>query len=194
MSAILGKKLGMTRIFQDDGHVIPITVVECAPNEVTQIKTAEKDGYPALVLGFSKLRKPMKTRQFYHMKEFKITAADAANYKKGDQVTVESMKDIKEIKITAVSKGRGFAGVIKRWNFKSGPGGHGSHHHREPGSSGCRAKPGRVQRGKKYPGRMGTDRVSVRTQVISIDSAKNIICIKGPIPGPIGGLVEIQRS
>ena len=194
MSGILGKKIGMTRIFQDDGRVIPITVVECTPNEVAQVKTAEKDGYPALVLGFSKLKKPTKTRHFRFVREFKVTPEDAANYKKGDQVTVEKLQGTETVKISSLSKGKGFQGVIKRWKFKSGPGGHGSHHHREPGSSGCRAKPGRVQKGKKYPGRMGQDQVSLRTSVVSIDITKNIICLKGPVPGPNGCLVKIQTA
>ncbi len=193
MSGILGKKIGMTRIFQDDGRVIPITVIQCDPNEITQIKTVEKDGYPAIVLGFSKLKKPTKTRKFKYQKEFKVGQADLEKYKKGDIITVESLQGIETVKLTGTSKGKGFQGVMRRWNFHGGPEGHGSVHHREPGSIGCRAKPGRVHKGKKLPGRMGTDRVTVSKPIMSIDASKNIICIKGPLPGPNGGLISISK-
>lgn len=193
MSGILGKKLGMTRIFQDDGRVIPVTVVQCEPNEITQVKTVEKDGYPALVLGFSKLKKPSKTQKFAHQREFKVPVADLANYKKGDLVTVANLEGITEVSVTGVSKGKGFQGVIRRWGFHGGPGGHGSLHHREPGSSGCRAKPGRVQKGKKYPGHQGLDRVTQKKNIVTIDKDKNLICIKGALPGPNGGLITICK-
>src|SRR3989338_7605815 len=128
MAGILGTKLGMTRIFQDDGRVIPVTVIKCEPNEITQIKTVDKDGYPAIVLGFSKLKKPTKTKKFYHLREFKIKEAEADNYKKGDQVSLEAFQEIERIKISSISKGKGFQGVIKRHNFSRGPESHGSHH------------------------------------------------------------------
>ncbi|MBI4232734.1 50S ribosomal protein L3 [Candidatus Peregrinibacteria bacterium] len=194
MSGILGKKIGMTRIFQDDGRVIPITVVECSPNEVTQVKTVDKDGYPAIVLGFSKMKKPCKTKKFYHLREFKIKEAEADNYKKGDQVSLEAFQEIERIKISSISKGKGFQGVIRRHNFSRGPESHGSHHHREPGSVGTCAKPGRVAKGKKLPGRMGGARVSSKTKVVSIDLKNNIICLKGAVPGPNGGLVILQTT
>lgn len=194
MSGILGKKLGMTRIFQDDGRVIPITVVQCDPNEITQVKTVEKDGYPAIVLGFSKLKKPTKTKKFSYQKEFKVAADQLGNYKKGDTVTVESLEGAKLIKVIGVSKGRGFQGVVKRWGFHGGPGGHGSLHHREPGSIGCRAKPGRVHKGKKLPGRYGMDRVTLKKTIVNIDKEKNVVCIKGSLPGPNGALITIIRQ
>lgn len=193
MSGILGKKLGMTRIFQDDGRVIPVTVVQCEPNEITQVKTVEKDGYPALVLGFSKLKKPTKTKQFAFQREFRIEAADVPNYKKGDAVTVAILEGLEIVTVTGHSKGKGFQGVIRRWGFHGGPGGHGSLHHREPGSSGCRAKPGRVQKGKKYPGHQGLDRVTEKKTLVTVDTEKNIILIKGALPGPNGGLIEICK-
>ena len=183
----------MTRIFQDDGRVIPVTVVQCEPNEITQVKTVEKDGYPALVLGFSKLKKPTKTQKFAFQREIKIAAADVANYKKGDMLTVATLEGIEEVKVIGYSKGKGFQGVIRRWGFHGGPGGHGSLHHREPGSSGCRAKPGRVQKGKKYPGHQGLDRVTLKKDIVTIDKDKNIICLKGAIPGPNGGLITICK-
>jgi len=193
MSGILGKKLGMTRIFQDDGRVIPVTVVQCEPNEVAQVKTVEKDGYPALVLGFSKLKKPTKTQKFAFLREFKIPAADVSNYKIGDTITVANLEGAEIVTVTGYSKGKGFQGVIRRWGFHGGPGGHGSLHHREPGSSGCRAKPGRVQKGKKYPGHQGLDRKTEKKNIVTIDKDKNIVCIKGALPGPNGGLIQICK-
>lgn len=183
----------MTRIFQEDGRVIPITVIKCEPNEVAQVKTTEKDGYPAIVLGFSKLKRPTKTKKFYHLSEFKTE--EGAEYKKGDQITLESFQEIEEVaKITAVSKGKGFQGVIKRHNFGRGPETHGSHHHREPGSIGACAKPGRVDKGKKMPGHMGHANVSTRNiKIAYIDPKENLIGLKGSVPGPSGGLVIIQK-
>jgi len=193
MSGILGKKLGMTRIFQEDGRVIPVTVVQCEPNEITQIKTTEKDGYPAIVLGFSKLKKPSKNKKFYFVREFKVE--DSSQYKKGDTVTLESLKDVEKVaKVTGVSKGKGYQGVVKRYNFKKGPESHGSHHHREPGSIGARAKPGRVEKGKRMPGHMGTDRVTLQDiEIAYLDTEKNLIGLKGPVPGSNGSLVIIQK-
>ena len=185
----------MTRLIQDDGRVIPITVVECQPNEVTQIKTADKDGYPAVVLGFSKMKKPTKTKKFYHVKEFKIAEEQAAEYEKGKEVTLESLSEVKKVKVTATSKGKGFQGVIKRHNFSRGPETHGSHHHRRPGSIGACTKPGRVAKGKKLPGRMGGARVSLKNVKIEyIDPTKHIIGLHGAVPGPNGGLVIISQQ
>lgn len=193
MSGIIGKKIGMTRVFEDDGRVIPVTVIQCDPNEIAQVKTADKDGYPALVLGFSKLKKPSKTRKFRFLKEFKV-AEGIENYKLGDQVTLESFQEIESVKITSTSKGKGFQGVIRRYNFSRGPESHGSHHHREPGSVGTRAKPGRVHKGKKLPGRMGAAQVTIKAKVQLIDAEKNIICLKGAVPGPNGGFVTIIKQ
>jgi large subunit ribosomal protein L3 len=192
MTGILGKKLGMTRVIQDDGSVIPITVVQCVPNTVTQVKTTEKDGYPAVVLGFSELKKPTKTKKFYHLKEFKV---ENTELKKGDKVTVESFTEGESVRVTGVSKGKGFQGVIKRHNFGRGPMSHGSHHHREPGSVGGCAKPGKIQRGKKLPGRMGTDTVTLRGMKIAlIDKKNNLLGIKGPLPGANKSLIIISKQ
>ena len=181
----------MTRVFQDDGRVIPITVIECTPNEVTQVKTTEKDGYPAIVLGFSELKKPRKTKKFQFSREFK---SDEAR-KKGDKITLESFKDVETVQVVGVSKGKGFQGVIKRYNFSRGPETHGSHHHRKPGSIGACAKPGRVHKGKKLPGRMGTDKLTLRSvKVAYLDNEKNLIGLKGPVPGPNGALIVIQKN
>jgi large subunit ribosomal protein L3 len=193
MPGILGKKIGMTRLLQDDGCVIPVTVVQCDDNEITQVKTVDKDGYPAVVVGFSKLRKPTKTKKFRFQREFKVEEAALENYKKGDKVTLENFAETKEVTVNSTSKGKGFQGVIKRYNFSRGPESHGSHHHREPGSIGSCAKPGRVAKGKKLPGRMGNARVTIgKVKVAKIDPIKNIICLKGAVPGPNGGLITIK--
>ncbi|MFH1218812.1 MAG: 50S ribosomal protein L3 [Candidatus Peregrinibacteria bacterium] len=193
MSGILGKKIGMTRLIQDDGRVIPITVVECEPNEISQVKTTEKDGYPAIVLGFSKLKKPTKTKKFKRLKEFRIKEEELESFKKGAPVTLESLQEIEEVCVTATSKGKGFQGVIKRHNFSRGPETHGSHHHREPGSIGACAKPGRVMRGKKMPGRMGGAKITIKkVKIAYIDPTKHLIGLKGAVPGPNGGIVIIS--
>lgn len=185
----------MTRLIQDDGRVIPLTVIKCEPNEVTQIKTVDKDGYPAIVLGFSKLRKPTKTKKFYHLREFAVSEDQLETYKTGDAITLEKFEKGEELKLTSVSKGKGFQGVIKRHNFSRGPESHGSHHHREPGSVGACAKPGRVAKGKKLPGRMGgriTTLSSVKVELV--DFEKNIIGIRGAVPGPNGTLVTLRKA
>lgn len=193
MSGILGKKLGMTRLLQDDGRVIPVTVVQCDPNEIAQVKTVEKDGYPAIVLGFSKLKKPSKTKKFRFVREFKVSEKDLENYKKGDHVTLEALKEVALVKVTSISKGKGFQGVMKKYNFHGGPRSHGSHFMREPGSVGTCAKPGRVHKGKKLPSRMGFEQVTIkRVKVAHLDTEKHIVCLKGAVPGPNGGLVTIK--
>jgi large subunit ribosomal protein L3 len=194
MIGILGKKIGMTRVVADDGSVIPVSVIECSPNEITQIKTTEKDGYPALILGFDALKKPTKTKHFRHLSEFRLSKeADKA---KGDKVTVESFQEVKTVKITGTSRGKGFAGVIKRWNFSRGPESHGSHHHRQPGSgAGPRAGGGGVPKGKKFPGRMGGDQVTkTSTPLVGVDIEKNLLIVKGAIPGAPGGLIRITAN
>jgi large subunit ribosomal protein L3 len=192
MPGILGKKIGMTRVIADDGSVIPVSVIECSPNEITQVKTTEKDGYPALILGFDAYKKPTKTQKFKHIGEFKL-AADGEQ-KKGEKVAVAEFAETKQVQITGWAKGKGFAGVIKRHNFSRGPETHGSHHHRQPGSSsGAVTGTGRVPKGKRFPGHMGLQRVTKRdVQLVSVDIEKNLIVVKGPIPGAPGGLIRIS--
>lgn len=193
MLGILGKKLGMTRVIQDDGRVIPITVVQCEPNEVAQVKTADKDGYPAIVLGFSKLKKPKKTKKFKFLREVRLSEGD--EYKKGETVGLEKFKEIKEVEISGISKGKGFQGVIKKHNFSRGPETHGSHHHREPGAIGACAKPARVHKGKKLPGQMGNEKITLkRVEVAYLDEKNNLIGLKGPLPGPNRGLIFIKAN
>lgn len=191
MTGILGKKLGMTRVIQDDGHVIPMTVLQCDPNTVTQVKTVEKDGYPAIVLGFSAIKKATKTRKFYFLKEFRIKGDE--ELKKGDVVTVDIFKEGEEVTVSATSKGKGFQGVVKRYHMAGGPASHGSHFHREPGSVGARAKPGKILPGKHLPGHMGSETVTTRTSIVFLDTKKNLIGIKGPVPGGINSFVTLRK-
>lgn len=191
MIGIIGKKVGMTRVIADDGRVIPVTVIQCTPNKVTQVKTVDKDGYPAVVLGFDALKKPTKNRHFRVKKEFKTDTALA----KDAVVNVEIFTTGERVKVSGVSKGKGFQGVIKRYNFSRGPETHGSHHHREPGSIGCRAKPGRVHKGKKLPGRMGSESVTIRdVEVIHIDKDDHLIAVKGAVPGAANTIITITKQ
>jgi large subunit ribosomal protein L3 len=181
----------MTRIFQDDGSVIPVTLISCPPSTVTQVKTVETDGYPAIVLGFDALKKPRKTKKYRALREFRVEKPE--EYKNGDQVTVEKLKEIKEVLVSAISKGKGFAGFMKRHHFAGGPGSHGSHAKREPGSIGARSKPGRIHKGKKMAGHMGFERVTLRhVPLIDVNPEKHLLAVKGQVPGSKGGLVEIR--
>lgn len=194
MSGILGKKVGMTRLIGDDGRVIPLTVVECTPNVVTQIKTSEKDGYPAIVLGFDALSKPTKTQKFRFQREFRLIDNTNA-LEKGSEIKVDQFEVGEEVKITGISKGKGFAGVIKRHHFAGGPRSHGSHFHREPGSIGMRAKPGKVLKGMRMAGQMGGDQKTLtQAKIVYVDSDKHLLGIKGAIPGAAGGLVIIRKK
>lgn len=191
MPGILGRKLGMSRTFADDGRVIPVTLIHCPPSQVVQTKTVKSDGYPAIVLGFNALKKPRKTKKFKALREFKVEKPE--DYKVGDSVTVESFKEVKEVSLSSISKGKGFAGFIKRHHFSSGPGSHGSHMKREPGSIGARAKPGRVIKGKRMAGHMGAEKVTRNhVPLIQVDTEKQLLIIKGAVPGPNGGLVIIK--
>lgn len=191
MSGILGKKIGMTRLIQDDGRVIPLTVIECSPNTVVQVKTVEKDGYPAVVLGFDALKKPTKNRKYRFLREFPLTDADSL--KTGDLMNVELFAIGDEAKVTSTSKGKGFQGVMKRHHFAGGKRTHGSHFKREPGSIGARARPGKVHKGKRMAGHMGIDRITEMKEIVYVDSAKNLIGIKGAVAGANGSLVIIRK-
>ena len=191
MSGIIGKKLGMSQIIQDDGRVIPATFLKCDPNVITQVKTEERDGYPAIVLGFDAYKNPTKVKKFKVSKEFRIDPS--AEYKVGDMIDLNALKEIETVTITSQSKGRGYQGVIKRHGFHRGPESHGSHHHREPGSIGMCAKPGRVMKGKKLPGHMGVQNVTLKKcKVVALVPEKNLIAIKGSIPGPNSAYVYIK--
>lgn len=202
---ILGKKLGMTQVFAEDGTVIPVTVVEAGPCVVTQIKTEEKDGYNAVQLGFEDIReklvnKPLKGHfdkagvpYKRYLREFKFENVD--EYKVGDEIKVDIFNVGDKVDVVGRSKGKGFAGAIKRWNFSRGPMSHGSHFHRAPGSMGAASSPGRVFKTKKLPGRMGNKRVTVQNlEVVKVDAERNLMLIKGAVPGPKGSLLIIKES
>jgi len=191
MAGIIGKKLGMSQVIQDDGRVIPVTYVTCEPNEVVQVKTEKTDGYPAIVLGFDAYKNPSKNKRFKTTKEFRVDNAD--DYKKGQKVSVEVLKEVEQVTVVANSKGKGFQGVIKRHSFSRGPETHGSGHHREPGSVGTCAKPGRVAKGKKMPGQLGNAQVTLKNRpVISVVTDKNVLAIQGCVPGANNSYVYIK--
>ncbi len=191
MPGIIGKKLGMSQVIQDDGRVIPVTFIQCQPNVVVQVKTESTDGYPAIVLGFDAYKNPSKNKSFKAIKEFRVENPE--EYKKGQTVDLTQLKEIETVSITSVSKGRGFQGVIKRHGFSRGPETHGSHHHREPGSIGTCAKPGRVLKGKKMPGHMGVQNFTLRNRpVIKLVPEKDLLAIKGPVPGSNSTYVYIK--
>ena len=180
----------MTRVIHKDGLVEPVTLVLCPGGKIVQVKTVEKDGYSAIVVGFEPLKKPRKTKKFRQLKEFKIDNTE--EYKVNDDFNLSVLDEVEKVKVTGTSKGRGFSGVIKRWNFSRGPETHGSHHHREPGSIGTCAKPGRVMKGKKMPGQYGnTIQSRKNVKVIQIDKDKNIIALKGALPGARNNFITI---
>lgn len=205
--AILGRKLGMTQIFTEEGKVVPVTVVESGKNVVIQNKTVENDGYNAVQLGFGdvkeyKVTKPLKghfdkagVKPVKFIKEMRL--ADASEYKVGDVIGVDIFAAGELVDVTGTSRGKGFAGTIKRHNFARGPMGHGSKSHREPGSTGAMISGhgGRVIKGKKLPGHMGGQKVTVqRLTVVRVDAERNLLLIKGAIPGPKKGFVIVKNT
>lgn len=205
--AILGRKLGMTQIFTEEGKVVPVTVVESGKNVVIQNKTVETDGYNAVQLGFGevkeyKVTKPMKGRfekagvqPVKFIREMRL--ADPSEYKVGDVIGVDVFAAGDLVDVTGTSKGKGFAGTVKRHHFARGPMGHGSKSHREPGSTGAMISGhgGRVLKGKKLPGQMGHERVTVqRLTIVKVDADRNLILIKGAIPGPKKGFIVIKNT
>lgn len=205
--AILGRKLGMTQIFTEEGSVIPVTVVESGNNVVIQNKSVESDGYNAVQVGFSELKekhinKPLKghfdkagVKGVRFVREFRLNSP--SEYNIGDKIGVDIFNAGDLVDVVGTSKGKGFAGGIKRHNFARGPMAHGSKSHREPGSTGAMISGpgGRVLKGKKLPGRMGGERVTVqRLTIVKVDVDRNLILIKGAIPGPKNGLVIIKDT
>lgn len=201
---LIGKKLGMTGLFLPDGRYVPVTVIEAGPCVVTQIKTAGKDGYNALQLGFgekkeSRVNKPLKghfskgaSGAFDTLKEFAV--ADPGEYNLGQQITLEMFNIGERVDVIGTTKGRGFSGVMKRHGFGGGRKTHGSHSHRIPGSVGCSASPSKIIKGKKMPGHYGNDRRTARNlEVVDIRPDDNIILIRGAVPGAKSGLVTINK-
>ena len=202
---IIGRKVGMTQIFDEKGNVIPVTVIEAGPCVVAQVKTVETDGYNAIQLGFgdvkeSKINKPekghfakSKLTPKKHLREFRLDSIEGV--KVGDEIKADIFQEGERVDIQGISKGKGFQGVIKRHGQHRGPMGHGSMYHRRPGSMGATSTPGRVFKGKKLPGHMGRVTVTIQNlDVVKIDMDKNVILVKGSVPGCKGAILKIKST
>ena len=202
---VVGKKLGMTQVFDEKGLAIPVTVIKVDPLTVTQVKTVESDGYNAIQVGFEPAKEKHLTKaqighfkkngldNFRHLQEFRID--NSAEYKVGDTINVSILSEIAKVDVTGQSVGKGFQGTVKRWNFGRGPMGHGSKNHREPGSIGAGTTPGRVIKGKRMAGNKGNERVTIKKlSVVKVDSENNLLLVKGSVPGSEGKMVTIVPS
>jgi large subunit ribosomal protein L3 len=204
---ILGKKIGMTQMFRPDGQAVPVTLLKTGPCMVVQRKTPTTDGYDAVQLGLLEFVKPQRINKpsTGHLKkagvegakflrEFALRPGDD-DFKSGDQVLVDQFKPKDKVDVIGVSKGRGFAGVVKRHHFRGGEGSHGSMFHRAPGSIGASSFPSRVLPGMRMGGQLGNGRVTVRNlEVVDVDVEDNVLVVKGAVPGPNGGYVLVRRS
>ena len=202
---IIGKKIGMTQIFDEEGKVIPVTVIEAGPCVVAQVKSVGTDGYNAIQLGFgevkeSKVNRPEKGHfakaniaAKKHLREFRVDEVES--YKVGDEIKADTFEKGDKIDVQGTSKGKGFQGVIKRHGQSRGPMGHGSMYHRRPGSMGPTSTPGRVFKGKKLPGHMGVQTITIQNlDVVAVDMDKNVILVKGSVPGVKGAILKIKTS
>ncbi len=205
---VIGRKVGMTRVFEQDGRSVPVTVIEVEANRVTQIKTKETDGYTAVQVttGAKKQSRLNKPEAGHFAKaqvaagrglwEFRVDEADIASYAVGSEVKVELFSGVKKVDVTGTSKGKGFAGTVKRWNFRTQDMTHGnSRSHRVPGSIGQNQTPGRVFKGKRMCGHLGNVRVTVQAlEVVRVDAERNALLVKGAVPGAINGTVVVKPS
>ncbi len=205
LKGLIGRKVGMTQIFDDDGIAFPVTLIEAGPCYVTQVKTVEKDGYSAVQLGFNEVKpKRLTGGQMGHLgrndlpplkvlREFRTSKPDVAE---GDTLKADVFEAGERVDVVGTSKGRGFAGVVKRYHFNGGPKTHGqSDRLRRPGSLAAGTTPGRVFKGKRGPGRMGNDRVtSANVRVVLVDPERNLLAVDGSVPGPKGGMVIIKAA
>jgi large subunit ribosomal protein L3 len=196
----------MTQVWSDDDRLIPVTVIQAGPCVVTQIKTSEKEGYEAIQIGFDPITKANKINKptaghftksgvdpTKVLREVKV--ASGSDYELGQKITVEQFTEVSKVDVSGISKGKGFAGVIKRHNFSGGPGGHGAHFHRAPGSVGQCATPSRVFKGLRLPGHMGVDKVTVKNlEVVKIDNEQNLLLVKGAVPGGKGALLSVRTA
>ena len=202
--AILGRKIGMTQLFEGDGRVHPVTVIEAGPCYVVQKKSQARDGYEAIQVGFGDMRERLATQaaagHYAHsrvkpkkyLREFRVESSDS--FELGQEIRVDQWSSGDLVDVTGTSRGRGFAGTIKRWNFHRGPMSHGSMYHRRVGSLGATA-PARVFKGRKMPGRLGGERTTtLGLTVVRVDPERNLIMVKGAVPGARGGLVTIRDS
>ena len=198
MKFILGKKIGMSQIFDKEGKVAPVSLIEAEPCEVLQIKTKDKDGYEAIQVGFdriekkNKIKKSQRQKPFRYIQEFK-GGLDVSKYKVKNKIDVSIFQEGDKVKISGISKGKGFQGAVKRWGFSGRNATHGvKHEHRTLGSVGC-SFPERVIKGKKMPGRMGNARVTVKNlKIAKVDLENNLLAVKGAVPGRRGTLLEIR--
>jgi len=203
VSSILGRKLGMTQIFDGAGKVVPVTVIEAGPCCVLQVKTVENDGYAALQVALSDKKEKHTTKPLMGVfKKAGVTPkrfireipTDGEEHKPGDVITVEVLKDVNHVDVVGVSKGKGFAGVVKRWHFHGQPATHGAMGHRVPGSIGSSAFPSRVLKGLKMGGHMGAERVMQKgLEVVKVDPEKNLLLVRGAVPGANGGLLIVRK-
>jgi large subunit ribosomal protein L3 len=204
-AGLIGRKLGMTRVFAEDGTVVPVSVIEVTPNTVARLRTPERDGYSALQLGAGTGRRPTKPvagqlkqlgrdgQRLRQLREVRVDSIDG--YEPGQQLTVELFAAGELVDITGSSKGRGFAGVIKRHGFRRGPKTHGSDHHRAPGSIGAGTTPSKVWRNTRMAGHMGDERVTVKKlRVVRVDPARNLILVKGAVPGARNSTLLVQKA
>lgn len=194
-NGIIAKKVGMSRVFQEDtGDAVPVTYLEVEPNTIVRMKTQEKDGYNAVVLGVKpkkwKSRKGKEHVRYSDQKEFAVESLDGLEA--GKELSCDKFAVHSKVTVTGSSKGRGFQGVVKRYGFAGGPSSHGSTFHRRPGSVGMKEWPGRVIKGKKLPGRMGNQQVTLHgREILACDPAKGVVAVKGPVPGPNGSRVYL---
>ena len=204
-AGLIGRKLGMTRVFGDDGTVVPVSVIQATPNTITRLRTPEQDGYAALQLGAGSARRQTKpvAGQFKALakdrqkpavvREFRVDALD--EYEVGQSVDVSLFEPGELVDVTGMSKGQGFTGTIARHHFKRGPKTHGSDNYRQPGSIGAGTTPGRVFKGTKMGGHMGDERVTVKKmKVVKVDAERNLILVKGAVPGARNGLLLVQKA
>ncbi|MBR2836317.1 MAG: 50S ribosomal protein L3 [Coriobacteriales bacterium] len=203
INTILGRKIGMTQVWNDQDEVVPVTVIQAGPCAISQVKTKETDGYCAVQLGFGDIKEKNVTKPLKgHFAKAGVTpvrwlrevrVAEGEEHSVGEVVTVENFADVKKVDVTGRSKGKGFQGTVKRHNFNQGPTTHGSHFHRTHGSVGQCSTPSRVHKGVKMPGHMGDERVTVRNlEVVRVDAEQNILLVKGAVPGAKNGLVIVR--
>jgi len=205
LNGILGKKIGMTQIYNDDGRIVPVTVIQAGPCCVMQVKTVENDGYSSVALGFDDKKKKKAVKPEIGYSEKASTAVKrfvrevvldvGADLKQGQSVTVDVLDGVKKLDIVGDTKGKGYAGVMKRWNFKGGLNTHGSTRHRRPGSISSNTDPGRVIRGKKMAGRLGCERVTIKNiNVVKIDKERHLVFVCGAVPGCKGSYLILKKS
>ena len=203
IAGLLGRKIGMTTYYHEDGTAESVTAVEVGPCVVTQVKTEARDGYEAVQLGFGSARRlnspeaghqNRSGRRFTHLQEFGVD--DLSEFEVGQEIKADVFEVGEPIKVIGTSKGKGFSGVVRRWGFRGGPKTHGqSDRHRSPGSIGAGTSPGRVWTGTKMPGHYGVDRVTVKgLKIVATDPEKNVVLVRGPIPGANNGIVRIEKQ